>query len=120
MKRIKAIDRALRDWAKSCDFGPNCRVFRGRGTRLGRQIDGSMMGGNQNQSLPLLGDAVVAAVENVVANSVADRIKSTKESGTRERSRRSLLPYNARVLMYDELLRNAYQAYDHFLKKETE
>lgn len=38
----------------------------------------------------------------------------------RERSRQSLLPYNARVLMYDELLKNAYNAYDHFLKKETE
>ncbi len=38
----------------------------------------------------------------------------------RERSRKSLEPYNARVLMYDELLKNAYNAYDHFLKKETE
>jgi hypothetical protein len=51
---------------------------------------------------------------------VGEPLSDWTDPSARERSRQSMLPYGARVLQYDELMSNAYNAYSEFLSKEKE
>jgi hypothetical protein len=51
---------------------------------------------------------------------VGPSLSDWQNESSRERSRQVLASYSARVMLYDELMKNAYRAYSEFLAKEKD